>query len=73
MLATAANAEGYYIYGEIESDWSGNEYDGSELKTRVGYEHDLMKTPASMSCPQIALRTAKMPTLVYVEVGATPC
>ena len=41
MVATAANAEGYYVYSEVESAWSGREFDGSEIKTRVGYEHAL--------------------------------
>ena len=72
MLATAAHAEGYYVYSEIESDWSGNEYDGSELKTRVGYEHDLTEdTSVYVEVgPQLLLDNGEdADTRLAVEVG----
>ena len=72
MLATAAHAEGYYVYSEIESDWSGNEYDGSELKTRVGYEHDLTEDTSLYVelGPQFLLDNGEdADTRLAVEVG----
>ena len=72
MLATAAHAEGYYVYSEIESDWSGSEYDGSEIKTRVGYEHDLTDTTSVYVevGPQFLLENGEdANTRLAVEVG----
>ena len=72
MLATAAQAEGYYVYSEIESDWEGNEYDGSKIKNRVGYEHDLTEdTSVYVELgPQILLENGSdADTRLAVEVG----
>ena len=40
VLAAPALA-GPYVYTEIESGWSGNEYDGSAVNTRLGYETEV--------------------------------
>ena len=40
VLATPAMA-GPYVYTEIESGWTGSEYDGSSVTTRLGYDTEL--------------------------------
>ena len=40
MFSGAAHA-GYYVNTELESDFDGNNYTGSELETRVGYEGEI--------------------------------
>ena len=82
MLGVAAHAEpqglgneledGFYIYTEVESDWTGNEYDGSSINTRVGYERDLSETTEVYIelGPAIGLENgADADTRLEVEVG----
>ena len=40
MVGGAAHA-GYYVNTEVESDFDGSDYTGSELETRVGYEGEI--------------------------------
>ena len=40
-LAGGAAHAGYYVNTEIESGFTGNDYTGSQLETRLGYEGEL--------------------------------
>jgi len=44
LIAAPAMAEGVYINTELESDWTGSDYEGSTIDTRVGYEFDVSET-----------------------------
>ena len=37
-IAASASA-GVYTNMELESNWRGNDYSGSQIETRVGYDH----------------------------------
>ena len=41
LIAAPAMAEGAYVTTELESDWSGSDYEGSSIDTRVGYDFDV--------------------------------
>ena len=40
-MATGAAHAGYYVGTEVESDFKGGNYDGTELEVRAGYEGEL--------------------------------
>ena len=41
MVGGAAHAGGFYATTEVESDFTGGDYDGTELEVRAGYEGEL--------------------------------
>ena len=42
--ASEADLSGFYVTTEANSDWTGEEYEGTSIDVRVGYETELSET-----------------------------
>ena len=44
VQASEVDLTGYYVTTEVNSDWSGSDYEGTNIDVRAGYETELSDT-----------------------------